>query len=246
MESEELTEQIFAKVKEKLEGMGIHTSDNRRGLLILSERHGTDCHALLENPELNKRFRVICALQADYCIDFSKVGQGILFDLNCSNLSKLACGMADTPYLQAALRLMMEGRQILVPESEIEFFQYQNSMPEPLYRKMEDNLAFLKKCGLKVIKGELNLENICRVDETEDGKSCMCRKENGQNCSKCRGTGENAREITTDRKLITERDILEAERAGAGCVCIGSRCIITDLAIETAARKNILIRRNKE
>lgn len=258
MDTGELTDRITARVKEKLEEMGIAVSDSdieaclkgkeddapcasccadgacdqknaadtgKKVLLILTEDHGTDCHALLENSELAGTYDVQCALLSDYKTEMDRVDTVVLFNLTCPNLSKLCSGMADTPYLQTALQAIMSGKRLLVSSDEIEYLRYEKSMPAPMWKKMSGELDFLKSCGLTVVpKDQLVRTAMNRTAEsTASEESC----ETG-GC-----------EITIRRKVVTERDLIDAERAGASCIHLIRGCIITDLAKEAAARKGI-------
>jgi ethanolamine utilization protein len=262
METGELTDRIAARVKEKLEQMGITVSDSeisacingskdtcascgengtcdqsaaadekRKVLLILTEDHGTDCHALLENSELNRAYDVQCALLSDYKIDMEQVDTVVLFNLTCANLSKLCSGMADTPYLNTALQAMMAGKKLLVSSDEIEYLKYEKSMPAPMWKKMSGDLDFLKSCGLTVVPA--------------DKLVCTAMNRPAETCASA-GTpaaadvcAKSESEIVINRKVVTERDLIDAERAGATCIRVKQGCIITDLAKEAAARKNI-------
>lgn len=276
MESGELTERIAARVKEKLEQMGITVSDgetracmngssdtarcasccrngegdlsgnadrSRRTLLLLTEDHGTDCHAVLENSELAGAYDVECALLSDYKINMEQVDSVILFNLTCANLSKLCSGMADTPYLKTALRAVMSGKRLFVSSEEIEYLRYEKTMPAPMWKKLSGELDFLKSCGLCIVPKD---KLVCAVmDRTADkvgGTALNQPEENAwsaESSSRADRCEEKEREISIDRKVVTERDVIEAGRVGAVCIRTKKGCIITDLAGEAAMRRGI-------
>ena len=274
METEELTERIAARVKEKLEQMGITVSDseihacmsgsndtarcasgcqrgedhsscdgNRRTLLLLTEDHGTDCHALLESRELAGAYHVECALLSDYKINMEQVDTVILFHLTCANLSKLCSGMADTPYLKTALQAVMSGKRILVSSDEIEYLQYEKSMPAPMWKRMSGELDFLKSCGVRVVPEDKLISAV--MDRTADkaGGTALHNREEmplpAERSSRADCCEEREREISISRKVVTERDVMEAGRIGAVCIRTKKGCIITDLASEAAMRRGI-------
>lgn len=264
METGELTDRIAARVKEKLEQMGITVSDgeisaclggtgcdapctscggdgtctgtgpaetNRKILLILTEDHGTDCHALLENSDLAAVYDVQCAFLSDYSVDMDRVDTVILFNLTCENLSKLCSGMADTPYLKTALKAVMSGKKLLASPDQIEYLQYEKTMPAPMWKKMSGDLDFLKSCGLAVVPADQLAGAV--MNRPVQNEAAEKPAASSETCAAC----EN--EIIIRRRVVTERDLIDAERAGASCIRVNPGCIITDLAKEAAARKGI-------
>lgn len=298
METGELTDRIAARVKEKLEQMGITVSDSeiracmngsndaahgescrengtcespsasksgRRILLILTEEEGTNGKAFLENSEITGRYNVQCAVlsddSSDNSIDMERIDTVVLYNLTCANLSKLCEGMADTPYLKAALKALMSGKRLLVSEDEIEYLRYKKSMPSPMWKKMSGKLEFLKSCGLTVVPAEKLVgavidrsveKPVCTVfgksaekpdriamDKSADKMPTEGNSSSGENPLSVDGCEACGKECIISRKAVTERDVIESVKSGATCIRVRKDCIITDLARETAERKGI-------
>ncbi|MDY5112410.1 MAG: hypothetical protein SPE66_01665 [Bilifractor sp.] len=304
METGELTDRIAARVKEKLEQMGITVSDSeitacmngsndaahgescrengtcessaasksgRRILLILTEEEGTNGKAFLENSEITGRYNVQCAVlsdgSSDNSIDMERIDTVVLYNLTCANLSKLCVGMADTPYLKAALQALMSGKRLLVSEDEIEYLRYRKNMPSPMWKRMSGDLEFLKSCGLTVVPAEKLVDTV--MDRSAEKSVCTasCKSAENTECAaagksaektECATVGKSAgktprgensisadgcaacdNECVISRKAVTERDVIESVKAGATCIRVRKDCIITDLARETAERKGI-------
>ena len=298
METGELTDRIAARVKEKLEQMGITVSDSeiracmngsndasqgnscsgtgmcessaasksgRRILLILTEEEGKDGKSFLENSEITGRYNVQCAVlsddSSDNSIDMERIDTVVLYNLTCANLSKLCVGMADTPYLKAALPALMSGKRLLVSEDEIEYLRYRKNMPSPMWKRMSGDLEFLKSCGLTVVPSEKlvgavidrsaekpdriamdkSAEKPDRVamDKSAEKMPTEGNSSSGENPLSVDGCAACGKECVISRKAVTERDVIESVKAGATCIRVRKDCIITELARETAERKGI-------
>lgn len=298
METGELTDRIAARVKEKLEQMGITVSDSeitacmngsndaahgescrengtcespsasksgQRILLILTEEEGSNGKAFLENSEITGRYNVQCAVlsdgSSDNSIDMERIDTVVLYNLTCANLSKLCVGMADTPYLKAALQALMSGKRLLVSEDEIEYLRYRKNMPSPMWKRMSGDLEFLKSCGLTVVPSEKlvsavidrsaekpdriamdkSVEKPDRIamDKSAEKMQTEGNSSSGENPLSVDGCEACGKECIISRKAVTERDVIESVKAGTTCIRVRKDCIITDLARETAERKGI-------
>lgn len=105
MDREELVQQILKQVLAKLTDMGekadaacvrpdaVCPAAHKPGLLILTQEHGVDCHAKLEDPRLQERYGTQCALMADYAVDIADVEVVILYQLSIEALCKLSSGL---------------------------------------------------------------------------------------------------------------------------------------------------------
>ena len=51
----------------------------------------------------------------------------------------------------------------------------------------------------------------------------------------------NAKEKTLAKRVLTERDLIDAEKQGVACIRVGAGCIITALAKDLAAGRGITI-----
>lgn len=241
------------------------SKSGRRILLILTEEEGTNGKAFLENSEITGRYDVQCAVlsddSSDNSIDMERIDTVVLYNLTCANLSKLCVGMADTPYLKAALQALMSGKRLLVSEDEIEYLQYRKNMPSPMWERMSGDLEFLKSCGLIVVPAEKLVgavidrsveKPVCTVfgksaekpdriavDKSADKMPTEGNSSSGENPISADGCAACDNECIISRKAVTERDVIESVKAGATCIRVRKDCIITELARETAERKGI-------
>ena len=295
METGELTDRIAARVKEKLEQMGITVSDSeiracmngsndaahgescrengtcessaasksgRRILLILTEEEGKDGKSFLENREITGSYDVQYALlsndrsdnrnnsnSSNNSIDMERIDTVVLCNLTCANLSKLCVGMADTPYLKAALQALMSGKRLLVSEDEIEYLRYRKNMPSPMWKRMSGDLEFLQSCGLTVVPSEKLVSAVIdrsaekpdriAMDKSAEKMQTEGNSSSGENPLSVDGCEACGKECIISRKAVTERDVIESVKAGTTCIRVRKDCIITDLARETAERKGI-------
>lgn len=123
---------------------------HKPGLLILTQEHGVDCHAKLEDPRLQERYGTQCALMADYAVDIADVEVVILYQLSIEALCKLSSGLCDTPYTRLAQRAILSGKRIYVPTQEVELLQ-NNTMPAAYRAMLQKKLELLEACGLRIL-----------------------------------------------------------------------------------------------
>ncbi|MGN8738026.1 hypothetical protein [Bilifractor sp. HCP3S3_D3] len=273
METGELTDRIAARVKEKLEQMGITVSDSeitacmngsndaahgescrengtcessaasksgRRILLILTEEEGTNGKAFLENSEITGRYNVQCAVlsdgSSDNSIDMERIDTVVLYNLTCANLSKLCVGMADTPYLKAALQALMSGKRLLVSEDEIEYLRYRKNMPSPMWKRMSGDLEFLKSCGLTVVPAEKLVGAVIDRSAEKPDRIAMDKSVEKPDRIAMDKSVEKPDRIAMDKsadKMPTKGNSSSGENPLSvdGCEACGKECIISRKAV---------------
>ena len=241
MEQKDLINEIVARVAAKMAALEktpepiVPQPDDRPGLLILTRDHGDVCHTVYDSPCLASHYRVDCALMKDYDVDLDRYQVVVMFGLDNESLAKLASGICDTPYTRIASRAILTGKRIYVPVEQVELFRYADTAPKPYYAMLEEKLALLTASGLVITKMD-DLEK-CILDEDTP---CEVQAAPAQQHS------ESKKEFRLIKRVITERDLVEAGNARAGVVYIPAKCIVTDLAKDYAHGHNIsLIRESK-
>lgn len=206
-------------------------SDIRPGLLVLTQKHGETCHTFFDCEALNEHYRIACALQNDYQVDLNDYEVVIMMDLTVEVLGKLASGIYDTPYTKTAAQAILMGKRIFVPVEEVELFRYAATAPAPYYAMLQQKLNLLQDSGVALCK----LEDVagCILDE----QACACQCQTASPSVPCRT--EEEKEYRLNKRVITERDLVDACAAKVSRVCIPSRSIVTDLAKEYAKERDI-------
>lgn len=236
MNQQALIEEIVARVTAKLSAIDDEPkehkiADNRPGLLILTQNHSDVCHRFYESGPLGKRYRIGCALLENYAIDLDDYDTVILFDLNNETLGKLASGIFDSPYTKLAGQAILSGKRIYIAAEQIELYSYQDTAPHAYYAMMQQKLALLMESGLV----------ICRMSDLEN---CILGSRGGNTaettCIPYAQTAESTRvEYHLDKRVITERDIVQAYTVKANCIYIPAKSIVTDLAKDYARSQGI-------
>ena len=233
MEQSDLINEIVARVAAKMAALDQRTEpvpvvDSRLGLLILTQAHSDACHAVFDSPRLGERYRIGCALAQDYRVNLDEYQVVVLFGLDNTALGKLAAGICDTPFTDLASKAILSGKRIYVPVEQIELFRYTNTAPKPYYAMLEEKLALLTASGLVIAKMD-DLEECILQEQT----TCCCRSEPETQIP------EPSREFRLNKRVITERDLVEAGTARAAAVYVPAKCIVTDLARDYAHARNI-------
>ncbi|MBN7773811.1 hypothetical protein [Clostridium aminobutyricum] len=245
MEFKELVEQIAVKVAERIaeleESLQIEAPSSvelcpKPKILILTEDHGTACHELLEKESLKHKFEIICALNEEYQCDSQQFDRIVLGSFSNTSLGKIAEGIGDTPFTQAVMKAILLGKQLIVPNEEMELFQYRETAPKLYYGRMMQKIEFLKNIGIQFCNAD-QLESILLGNEgVPEKKSCTGEpaKEVAEVCENKSGGS-----VKFEKRIITERDIRTAYEQHATQICIAQKTIITDLAREYAEQRGI-------
>ena len=148
MDHNAIVEEILRRVAEKIseaEGSRAPCADSggKPGLLILTQDHGTVCHATLESEALKARYRTDCALMRHYDVELDDYEAVVLFNLSCDAMAALASGACDSAYTRLASKAILSGKKVYVPTEEVELYQYRETAPAAYYNMMQQKLDLL-------------------------------------------------------------------------------------------------------
>nr|WP_315020362.1 hypothetical protein [uncultured Aminipila sp.] len=245
MDFNELVSQIAAKVAEKISVMEDNTEiqlpqyeeiSQKPKLLILSEAHGTECHELWENQRISDKYEIVCALTSEYQCDIQKYDVVILRYLSNTSVGKIAEGIADTPFTELAVKAILLGKKIIIPNEEVEVFRYRETAPKIYYGMMMEKIELLKNAGICFSSLE-QLEQVILDNEGSLEKKNSCIIEKKQPDIAAEPSKKEAMSLT--KRVITERDIHSIYEQHAELIYVTGKTIITDLAREYAEQRGI-------
>lgn len=249
MDHKELVELILARVMEKLAQNGACSQgcpacggpapdDGRPGLLILTQEHGEDCHRVLEDPRLTACYRTECALLQDYQVDLDKFEAVVIYQFTNEALCKLASGICDTPFTKLAQQALLAGKRVFVPTEELEAMRATScKLPAPYCAMLQEKLAMLTACGLTICSQQ-NLAAAILDGACPASAEPAAQLEPEPCCP--------ARELCIDKRVLTERDVIAADKDEVTCIRTGEKTILTALAVEYAKSKGIRLIRGAE
>lgn len=266
MENKELLEQIVARVAQKLAEAGETVTASGGtpqsavdwqlpGLLILTQEHGCHCHEVLESSRIRECYQTSCALLQDYQVDLDQVEVVVLFNLTTDAMCKIASGITDTPYTSLVAKALLMGKKLFVPVEEVELSRYPVRKPGSFQCMLQTKLDRLVSWGLRICP-LAQLED-CILKEaaqaTEGAAQCeaaaggAAKDKAAAPCGPCSAEhdggseAEPEKEMTFSKKVITERDVIEANRDNVKVICVTERNIVTALARDAASARNIRI-----
>lgn len=238
------------------------TKEPLPGLLVLTQEHGEACHELLENPRIKEKYNTSCALLQESQVSLDGIEAVVLFNLTADAMCKLASGITDTPYTKLAAQALLMGKKLYVPREEVELYRYPAGGLGSYQCMMQAKLTKLVAFGLKICP-MAELEDVllgkeaaitadavseavkaaAPCEENAGGTPCDQKPEEAEKpCEKaCEPAPEEEapKEITFTKKVISERDIIEANREGVKVIRISERNIVTALAKDAASARNI-------
>jgi len=214
-------------------------ADGRKGLLILTGQHGTHCHMMLESKKLAESFQTCCALTQEYQCDPADYDVVIAYNLTCEAMADVAGGSCGTPYTKLLQKAILLGKKVFIPTEEVELYEYAGKAPAVYYAMMQEKLRLLTDSGVTICPAAEIEERVSGTAEAAAAGQTACPCEQALACAS--GTADSRQTFT--KRVLSERDVIEFNRKGCTCICVGTRTIVTDLAREHARDSGIKIER---
>ena len=238
---EEIIRRVAQKISEAEEGCaGSAACGGQPGLLVLTQDHGTNCHAVLESEALKARYRTDCALMHHYEVDLDDYEAVVLFDLSCAAMAALANGVCDSAYTRLASKAILSGKTVYVPTEEVELYQYKETAPAAYYNMMQKNLDLLVASGV-VLCSQASLEQVILGSELPAPEPAVAPA-----AAEIPAARSEAKAVRIDKRVLTEKDLIEANMSGATQVHIGEKTIVTALAKDAAKDRGMTIVRDQD
>lgn len=251
MDHNAIVEEILRRVAQKIseaEGSCAECADcgGKPGLLILTQDHGTDCHATLENEALKARYQTDCALMHHYEVDLDAYEAVVLFNLSCDAMAALASGACDTAYTRLASKAILSGKKVYVPTEEVELYQYRETAPAAYYNMMQQKLDLLVASGV-VICAQASLEQVIlgNASPVPAAVAPVCAAAAPAAPAPAAVCCE-AKAVRIEKRVLTEKDLIEANMGGVTEVHIGEKTIVTALAKDAAKDRGMTIVRDED
>lgn len=221
-------------VDQVLQAMGIQEETALPGLMILTKEHGYTCHKLYESSMIRTKYQISCALEQEYQVEWDGIEVLVLFQLTIEDMCKIASGMTDTPYTKLVAKALLTGKKIYVPREEVELYQYPAGGLGSYQCMLQAKLTNLVSFGLKICPMD-QLEKIILggaiLEQSNEAAECACENVDEEKVP------EEVR--TFEKRVITERDIIEANCDKVKVIRITKKNILTPLAKDTASKRNI-------
>ena len=265
MEKQETIVQIAIRVAQKLaeagekvsveqvmQAMGLQEEPAELpGLLIVSKEHGCVCHEMYENSSIKEKYQICCALEHDYQVDLDNVEVVVLYQLTTEDMCKIASGITDTPYTKLVAKALLAGKAVYVPREEVELYQYPVGGLGSYQCMLQSQLTKLVSFGVKICdadKLECAVLGECAPAEAAEQNAVSCEAGAAETAEEvCEEAAEEVceeevlevKEMTFNKRVITERDVIEANREKVQVIRITSKNILTPLAKDAASKRNI-------
>lgn len=240
MEHDVLVQEILRRVAGYLDAPAPETpvspvDSTGPGLLVLSPDHGQLCHTLLDHPTLNHHFSLTCALAENYDVALEDFQAVVLLGFSVQILGELSSGCCTTPFTRLAQQVLLMGKTLLVPQEEVELYRYHATASPAYYDMLKGKLDFLQDCGMVLCPFSQLEERLLGEkpaaeppQETPAPVPSHCADETPAHIGK---------------RVITERDMVDAIDGHVSTVTIGKKAILTDLAADYAKSHRVAIQR---
>ena len=249
MDHNAIVEEILRRVAEKIseaEGSCAPCADSggKPGLLILTQDHGAVCHATLESEALKARYRTDCALMRHYDVELDDYEAVVLFNLSCDAMAALASGACDSAYTRLASKAILSGKKVYVPTEEVELYQYRETAHAAYYNMMQQKLDLLVASGV-VICAQASLEQVI-LGSASPVPAAPAEPAPAPAASAPAAACCEERAVRVNKRVLTEKDLIEANMSGVTEVHIGGKTIVTALAKDAAKDRGMTIVRDED
>nr|WP_319488876.1 hypothetical protein [uncultured Caproiciproducens sp.] len=197
---------------------GIHSKPR---LLILTQKHDTCCHRMLESRRLGNQYQVECALKGKYDFNMNEFAAVILYDLTNDMLVQIVSGTANTPYSGLAVQAILKGKKVFAVEEEVELFDYKRTAPAVYYNMMLDKVNFLKDSGV-VLCSANQLEDIVLGEKINPEPASVSQNE------------QPVKQEKIKRAIITARDLAMLNAVKTSVLRIAADSIVSSEAWDYA------------
>ena len=260
MDHNAMVEEILRRVAEKLSAAeGCASGDEaapgaggKPGLLVLTQDHGAGCHAALESAALQARYAMDCALTHHYEVDLDAYEAVVLFNLSCDAMAALATGACDTAYTRLASKAILSGKKVYVPTEEVELYRYKETAPAAYYSMMQQKLDLLVASGV-VICAQAGLEQAILgggdtpAPQPAAAPAAPAAAPLGARSTLAPMEHQGAeKEVRINKRVLTEKDLIEANMDGVTRVHIGEKTIVTALAKDAAKDRGMTLIRDED
>lgn len=253
MDQSKLIDEILARVAAKLAAEEApdcapdpadEPSAEKPGLLVLCQTDAPCCSQLADR--LKEHFAVtrVCGQEG---ADLSAQSCVVLCQLTNDVLSKLALGICDTPYTRLASQAILMGKRVYIPTEQVELYRYATMAPAPYYAMLKAHLDLLTASGA-VICSQSNLAGAlagggdsCPQPEPEPEQQAEPAPAPAPEPAPAPSCGK---ELKLEKRVLTEKDVLDAAAARVTCIRLPAKCILTALAKDCAKDHGIRLERD--
>lgn len=175
-----------------------------------------------QQSTLAASYRVVTEVQDAYSCDVVFIAS-----MSVELLTHIALGCAINDIEQIILRSLLQGKQVYVLQDGIELYQYKESSYKNLYSMYQSYLDQIELNGIQIISDGaalLHLDEMKRMDRNQRVKL---------------PTYETSFDMTS-KKLLLEKDLMDARVKTSARIQIKRSCIITPLA-EDYIRKHMIV-----
>lgn len=259
MDPNALIDEIVSRVAAKLaalnagglpaETVGRVEPERQPCILAVTEKSGDDVLRFLTDQRLLDYYRTASAPGGESYVGMDSVEVVVLYDFTLCNMVKIADGSCDTPYTRLVREAILSGKKVFIPEEEVMLLRYAQTCPMPYYNMLSRKLEFLKACGIVVCPERELAEKILGSE-----KGCCCGGAPAAEVPAVQAAAEPEPAapaepeappapvaVTITKRVLHERDVLDAATQKATEIHIAEKCILTELAKEAAKRMRIAI-----
>ncbi len=243
MDLDALISEILKKVQERVAacendaqiGSGVSADEKKPVLLVLAGDHGEICHPSYTNETLTSCYEMRCALLEENW-DVEDCEGVIAYTLTNEALGKIVNGIFDSAYTKAFGKALLSGKKIFIPEEEVELYRYKETAPKGYYKKLEENVEFLKENGVVIVPND---QLICEIMGTECSECSTPEKKEA-----APAPAPVAEKIVAHpKRVLSERDLIVAKENGTTQILVSEKTFVTDLAKDYAKKYSIVIKK---
>ena len=231
------------KIENEINPDIIHAHDVRSSFIAGLMKNTTDIISHIHGNHMYMRKKTLQSIL--YLFATKKFKHIFWVSESSYNGFALASGACDSAYTRLASKAILSGKKVYVPTEEVELYQYRETAPAAYYNMMQQKLDLLVASGV-VICAQASLEQVIlgsaspvpaaaapvrAAAPAEPAPAAACCEE---------------RAVRVNKRVLTEKDLIEANMSGVTEVHIGGKTIVTALAKDAAKDRGMTIVRDED
>ena len=220
--NEQLIDSITNEVLRRLQSLRFSNQNSKKPMLILSEGNDPIPESIRKDYQIMETDRVS---SLDLARLYSMIDSAeciLITSLSATQLANLALGCGEGRFLEGVRYALLLGKTIFALEEGLSYRTYRKSAHKTYYRRLLEYEECIKSYGIEILEQKMSTPKGV-MHHLDPGEEICYREDN----------------YTIDKKLITEKDLMNLKVSSQKEVWIRKNSIVSPSALDYARAHHI-------
>ena len=218
--NEQLIDSITNEVLRRLQSLRFSNQNSKKSMLVLSEGNDPIPESIRKDYQIMETDRSLELARLSSMID--SVECILITSLSATQLANLALGCGEGRFLEGVRYALLLGKTIFVLEEGLSYRTYRKSAHKTYYRRLLEYEECIKSYGIEILEQKMSTPKGV-MHHLDPGEEICYREDN----------------YTIDKKLITEKDLMNLKVSSQKEVWIRKNSIVSPSALDYARAHHI-------